>query len=125
MREIGHGGMGAVYEAIDERLQCTVALKRMTAEGNEPTAAFEHEAKVLAGLRHPVLPVVTDHFFEGAAQYLVMQYIVGTDLAAALSLRGGGFPAADVLAWVRPLLDALTYLHARGIVHRDIKPSNL
>jgi serine/threonine protein kinase len=71
--------------------------------------------------------VVSDHFSEGAGQFLVMQFIPGDDLAALLLARGGPFPLAEVLPWADRLLDALDYLHTQRppIIHRDLKPQNL
>jgi serine/threonine protein kinase len=56
IRPIGQGGMGAVYEAKDERLGCTVALKQTLMSGGVHSQAFEREARILAQLRHPALP---------------------------------------------------------------------
>ena len=131
LRLIGRGGMGAVYKAIDTRLQCTVALKEILLHEPHLRHAFEQEAKLLARLRHTALPKVSDHFREGDGQFLVMEYIPGDDLAALLSRNGGKFPATDVLEWVLlwsdQLLDALDYLHNQSppVFHRDIKPQNL
>ncbi len=83
VRQIGCGGMGAVYEAIDSRLQNTVAVKECRLPGADADRAFEHEAKLLAALRHPALPVVIDYFVEDEAQFLVMQFIEGDDLGQA------------------------------------------
>ncbi len=119
--------MGAVYEAVDQRLSRTVALKETLVETDELRRAFEREAQLLANLRHPVLPKVIDHFREGEGLFLVMEFIQGADLGALLEQRGGPFPPADVLRWADQLLDALEYLHAHQppILHRDIKPANL
>lgn len=125
--QLGRGGMGAVYEAIDERLKSVVALKETFLETEEMRRAFEREASLLANLRHPALPIVTDHFVEGNGQFLVMQMIRGDDLEALLERRGNPFPPDEVLNWADKLLDALEYLHTRqpSVIHRDIKPSNL
>jgi serine/threonine protein kinase len=127
VRLIGRGGMGAVYEAVDQRLKNTVALKQMLVEDEELRAAFEHEAQLLAVLRHPALPKVIDHFTDGDRQFLVMEFIPGIDLATLQQQRGTPFAVDDVLQWADKLLDALQYLHAQTppIIHRDIKPQNL
>jgi|GEM_PF-1020299 len=127
IRQIGRGGMGAVYEAEDARLGNRVALKQTLVRGPQLDAAFEREARVLAALRHPALPVVSDYFTEGEGQFLVMQYIPGEDLATLLQRRGAPFGWPDVRPWAVELLDALDYLHTQSppIIHRDIKPQNL
>jgi hypothetical protein len=127
VRQVGRGGMGAVYEATDSRLRCRVALKEMRVGGPEAAAAFEHEAQLLASLRHSVLPAVIDHFVDDAGQFLVMQFIDGEDLDTGLTKRGVAFGLTDVLPWLESLLGALEYLHAQQppIIHRDIKPANL
>ena len=119
--------MGAVYEAIDERLQVTVAIKETFAVDDRLRRQFEHEARLLAQLNHPALPRVSDYFTEDDRAFLVMQFIAGDDLAQVISERGKAFPAQQVIAWADQLLDALIYLHARDrqVVHRDIKPHNL
>ena len=126
LRPVGRGGMGAVYEAIDLRLQNTVAVKEMTATGAEADEAFRREARLLAGLRHFALPVVIDYFVQDAARFLVMQYIDGEDLGA-LFRRRGPFDEREVQAWAASILQALVFLHSHRppIVHRDIKPSNI
>lgn len=128
IRLLGKGGMGAVYEAIDERLNCIVALKETLVSSNlEARQAFEREAALLANLRHRALPNVMDHFSEGDGQFLVMGYIPGHDLAELIELRGSPFEQTQVLRWAEELLGVLQYLHNRQppILHRDIKPSNL
>jgi biotin carboxyl carrier protein len=128
IRELGHGGMGTVYEALDQRVNCLVALKEMlgTRDG-EARKAFEREAALLANLRHQALPKVMDYFSENEGDFLVMEFIAGHDLAALLASRGGPFAQSQVLSWADELLKLLEYLHTRQppILHRDIKPANL
>jgi predicted ATPase len=123
----GQGGMGTVYRATDLRLDATVAIKHQRDAGGVLGAAFEREAQLLAALRHPVLPKVTDYFLAGDDRYLVMEYVAGEDLATLQRRARQPFPAAQVLAWADQVLDALSYLHGHEppVLHRDIKPANL
>jgi serine/threonine protein kinase len=135
-RKIGEGGMGAVYLAKDRRLESAVALKETLFKDENLLRAFEREARLLAGLRHPALTKVSDHFTEGGSQYLVMDFISGDDLYTVLEKRRERIPPQgepkpftqdEVLNWADQLLDALDYLHSHEppIIHRDIKPQNL
>jgi hypothetical protein len=119
--------MGTVYEAMDERLAAPVALKETHFRDERLRRHFENEARLLARLRHPALPDVTDHFTEDDRQFLVMEFIPGRDLWEMLLERGAPFTPAEVLKWADQLLDALAYLHAQDppVVHCDIKPQNL
>jgi serine/threonine protein kinase len=127
IRSIGHGGMGAVYLARDQRLGHTVALKETFFTEERMRRAFEREARLLAHLRHPALPKVTDHFDEDGGQFIVMEFISGEDLEILLAQRGEPFAVEQVLMWADELLKALAYLHSQDppILHRDIKPANL
>lgn len=128
-REIGRGGMGAVWLGRDVALGRPVALKRIgMLPGADSTdfARAEREARLAARLNHPhvvtVFNVVLDP--ETDARWLVMEYVDGTDLAHLVRERKKLSPDAAA-----PLLhqaaDALVAAHAAGIVHRDVKPSNI
>lgn len=136
VRQLGHGGMGTVYEAHDERFEISVALKEVLidlakiADPNQQqmvARAFEREAKTLALLHHEAFPHVIDYFSERDHQYLIMELIRGEDLGEQLQKRKKPFEFEEVLDWTWQLLDALDYLHTQEnpIIHRDLKPQNM
>jgi eukaryotic-like serine/threonine-protein kinase len=138
VESIGKGGMGAVYEAEDLRLEgrrCAIKEVRLDLEltpesRRQAQEQFYREASVLARLDHPNLPKVSDYFSEEDTDYLVMDYVPGRDLKDIMdeARRAGRFlEEADVLNWASQLCDALSHLHHQDppIVHRDIKPANI
>ena len=126
-KQIGQGGMGAVYVAMDERFGSTVAIKETLCMDDNFRKALEREARLLNSLKHSALPRVSDHFIEDDGQFLVMEFVPGMDLMQTLGSRNAPFPYEQVLNWADQLLDALEYLHTQEnpVVHRDIKPQNL
>lgn len=124
---LGQGGMGSVYRAVDENLGVEVAVKDNLFTTEEYARQFRREAIILATLRHPNLPRVTDHFvIEGQGQYLVMDYIDGEDLRQRMD-RVGMISEEEAIVIGAAICDALTYLSTRNpsIIHRDIKPGNV
>ena len=115
--------MGAVYEAIDERLGIRVALKESLATAGELQVQFEREARLLARLRHAALPRVTDYFMEGEHRFLVMEFVGGLTLADVLqSQKGRPFDVSQVIKWADQVLDVLVYLHGqdRQVLRRNM-----
>jgi serine/threonine protein kinase len=124
---IAKGGMGAVYRAQDETLGVSVALKENLIFSEEASRQFHREATLLAALRHPNLPRVTDHFIiPDQGQYLVMDYIEGEDLRTRAK-RAGSFSTTDAVLIGAEVCSALAFLHSRKppVVHRDIKQGNI
>lgn len=125
--QVGHGGMGWVYEANDEVLHRDVAikvLKQELAEDPEILERFRREASIAASLSHRGIAQVLDFAEENGNLYLVMELLRGRDLSRVLSEEGPMDPsrAADV---ARQVAEALQLAHERGAVHRDIKPGNI
>lgn len=122
---LGEGGFGAVYKGRDTALDVPVAVKMLFDNSPASIAQFKSEAKILAKLKHPHLPRVTDYFSESRRHYLVMDYIEGQDLQKILNNSTGFLNAKDVMEWITQILGALEYIHSNDIVHRDIKPGNI
>ena len=134
LKNVGQGGMAAVYQATDLKTRATVAIKEMSQDGlsstelDEALASFAAEARMLRELRHPNLPRVYETFSEHARHYLVMDFIEGQTLEQRQQAAGGGaLPQAQVLEWARQLCSVLSYLHTRRppIIFRDLKPANI
>ena len=135
---VGQGGMGAIYQAEDTRLEGRLcAIKEIIPEpGDSPghqeqiQAQFHREASVLARLDQPNLPKVSDYFVHQGRDYLVMDFVPGQDLREMIEearSQGEFLPEEQVLAWAEQLCDALEYLHSQDppVLHRDIKPANI
>ncbi|HRD98531.1 MAG TPA: serine/threonine-protein kinase, partial [Rubrivivax sp.] len=131
VRILGRGAMGVVYEAQDERLGRTVAIKTVLRNhlDNETTAQdyaarFVREAQAAARLSHPNIVTVYDFGEHDDLSYIVMEFVSGRELAE-LFRSGHRFTLPQALQIMAELLDALAYAHAQGVVHRDVKPANV
>ena len=127
VRELGHGGMGYVFEAEDQRLGRRVAVKVLTPElARQPDAVarFLREARSAANVEHEnVVPIL--HVDEQAgAPFIVMPLLRGESLSARIS-RAGALPVGEIVRIGRDVVAGLAAAHARGLVHRDLKPANV
>ena len=126
-REIGRGGMGIIYLALDTRLGREVALKTLPAGlhlNEQRRERLRVEARAAAGLSHPGIAMVFAlEEFEGAL-WIVFEYVPGQTLRQILQERGA-LPQDDLLNAASQIAAALAAAHASGIVHRDLKPENV
>ncbi|GCE05550.1 serine/threonine protein kinase [Dictyobacter aurantiacus] len=132
--QIGSGGYGKVYRAIDsEFMDRQVAVKEMIQHGLNPqelaeaAEGFKREAVLLASLTQSNLPSIYDYFSEHGNWYLVMSYIEGETLESYVRRRGGSLPVDKVIQIGIQLATVLSFLHTRkpSIIFRDLKPSNV
>jgi predicted Ser/Thr protein kinase len=125
---IGRGGMGAVFRALDLRLDRDVAIKTVRADlvaDPEARARFRREAQIVARLQHPAIVTVFDYgnLADGAA-FLVMEFVRGDDLRKVLKREKtlGRLQTAELVSGVAQGVDAA---HRAGVLHRDLKPENI
>jgi hypothetical protein len=114
--QIGEGGMGEVYRAIDTRLGRAVAVKI----AQQPfIQRFGREARAISSLNHPHICTL----YDVGPNYLVMELVEGETIAAGL--KRGPFPTTTALLYASQILAALAEAHEKGIIHRDLKPGNI
>ena len=126
-RELGRGGMGAVYEAVHVELGRRVAIKTLLAhasQNDELRARFLREGAVAARVEHPHVVQVLDVGAQGDALYLVLEFLEGEDLKALLA-REGPLRVERALDLLLPVLAGVAAAHREGVVHRDLKPANI
>ena len=122
--ELGRGGCGIVYRALDPAIGRTVAIKTILSEGlgDATKERFRREARSAGNLSHP--NIVTIHEFNdtGDVMFIAMEFVDGQTLAQRMNEPK--LPLGFVLSTVRSAADALDFAHASNIVHRDVKPAN-
>lgn len=127
---IASGGMATVYQALDERLDRSVAIKVMHAQlaqgphRDEYVARFHREARSAAALASPHIVQVYDTGEWRGREFLVMEYVHGVTLRSEMERRGV-FDVRSALRIVAETLDGLAAAHRAGLVHRDVKPENI
>ncbi|HSJ56799.1 MAG TPA: serine/threonine-protein kinase, partial [Anaerolineae bacterium] len=124
---IGQGGMGQVYRARDEQTGEAVAVKVLSPRPGlqDPQRRFRREFRALSALGHPNVVAVRDHGDAGGQPFFVMEYVGGGDLRSLMQARGRGLGHQEILPLALQLCQALSYIHAQGVVHRDLKPENV
>ncbi|MFG2939335.1 serine/threonine-protein kinase [Streptomyces sp. NPDC048282] len=125
-RQLGAGGMGRVYEALDMRLGRRVAVKVLSTglADEDLRERFMREARALARISHPNTVVLHDFALHEDTPYLVMELLEGVDLARLLGIRRT-LPHALVRAIGAGMSSGLSAVHNAGMLHRDVKPSNV
>ena len=119
--------MGTVYLAEHTLLGSRAAIKVLRPELSEHTGIvqrFFDEARAATRVQHPGIVTVLDFGWQGSRAFLVMEYLTGETLAAAI-LRSGQLPPVRALHLLRQCAIAMAAAHAGGIVHRDLKPDNI
>ena len=124
--EIGRGGMGVVYRAIQMSLNRPVALKVMTAASAVDAVAlerFRREGAVVSQVAHPNVIQVLDVGSADGLHFIAMEYVDGRTISDLL--KDGPFRYRDAVHVCAQVASALGVLHERGLIHRDVKPSNI
>ena len=125
-RRLGRGGMGVVYEAEDQKLGRSVAIKMLpeaTRSDPEAIERFWREARAASSLNHPGICIIHELNESGDHPFIVMELLEGQSLDK-LDYRGG-MPFPKLLDFGVQVADALAAAHKKGILHRDIKPGNI
>src|SRR6185369_15524876 len=124
---VAQGGMGVIYEAIDQRLARKVAVKMMldaAAQVSGFAERFEREAKAASSINHPSVVVVHDYGVDERGTYRVLEWVEGKTLAQLVAADGPLDPERAV-ELIGQVCEGLSAAHAHGIIHRDVKPENV
>jgi len=125
-RKLGEGGMGEVYQGVHSKIGRIVAIKILNQASSGPqfVERFLNEARIQAGLQHNNIATLYDFLEFGGKPCIIMEYIEGQTLTECIT-SWGCLPLADAIRYFQSILEAIDYVHGRGIVHRDIKSTNV
>ena len=126
LEQLGVGGMGVVYKALDTHLDRFVAIKVLPPDivaDTERKRRFVQEAKAASALNHPNIITIYDIASENGTDFIAMEYLPGKALNQLISRKG--LPLGEALKYAVQIADALAAAHAAGIIHRDLKPGNV
>ncbi|HEX3035978.1 MAG TPA: serine/threonine-protein kinase, partial [Thermodesulfobacteriota bacterium] len=127
LEKVGQGGMGIVYKGVHTKLEQEVAIKVLSPQFSQDQhmrSRFFREAKIQAKFSHPNVVNILNYLESDGNIFLVMEYINGETLESCLKREGK--LNVERATWVSmSILDALNFMHSKGVIHRDIKPSNV
>ena len=123
-KEIAHGGMGVVYEAVHPELGKPIIIKELTIHKKEIAERFKREALILMDMQSQYIVNTYDYFQDGKSRYIVEELVDGMSLNN-LILHHGKLPCNIALIIFLNVCHALKFAHSKNIIHRDIKPANI
>ncbi len=127
LQKVAQGGMCAIYKGLHAGLEQEVAIKVLSPESFEDPCIrdrFINEAKIQARFSHPNVIKTLNYIEQDDTVYLVLEYVNGEPLDVLLK-KTGALPADRATAIFMSVLEAIDFMHSKGIIHRDIKPANI
>ncbi|HEY9679728.1 MAG TPA: protein kinase [Drouetiella sp.] len=131
LSEIGRGGMGIVYQALDQRDNRIVAIKQLVTTHIDPAKEqefrdrFKREAATASRLRHPNIVTVYDVAVDDGNYFYVMEFLEGHSLRRELEINGGRLSPERYWPILSQVVEGLSFAHSMNVVHRDVKPDNI